>query len=394
MLNNSPFLLFKVECPICKIINEFEMIRVGAYAEDGRDTDFCPMNVKWRYPRYQAYNPLVFFTATCSNCYYTREFTNSFKDWKNDTGFRTYRLKQVKEKHLEQLSSADSMIQMIGEMINIRRYPNESAILKLHLAVFDEQLAEHHSKLDLGRFYLRIGWIFRDMEEGENPQLVYLRGLMHELDNKYGQLTQTVNAVKADAGMLSQNIRSHFETDQISAELRSPMLAFQDRYDAEIDEFVRCLDVAEGKLSDIGELIEEYKTNALDSWGGDSGPAFGKHASFQSFLTQLQKVWPGVAGNEREALEIAVQNYKAAFASGRDIAAGTQQIQASYLIAELSRRIGDYDGAKEYFNSTIKSGQEFIYQNRQDRSRTVLARKILELAIEQGRSNFVAAKQA
>jgi len=37
------------------------------------------------------------------------------------------------------------------------------------------------------------------------------------------------------------------------------------------------------------------------------------------------------------------------------------------------------------FNSTIKHGQEYIYQNRKDSSRTALARKILELAIEQGR---------
>ena len=110
MAKDSPFLLFKVECPICKTLNEFEMVRVGAYTEEGRDTDFCPLNVNWRFPKYQAYNPLVFFTATCSNCYYTRELTNSFKDWKNDNTFRTYRLKAVKDKHLEQLSTAGSVI--------------------------------------------------------------------------------------------------------------------------------------------------------------------------------------------------------------------------------------------------------------------------------------------
>lgn len=67
MATESPFLLFRVECPICKQLNEFETIRVGAYAEEGRDTDFCPANVKWRFPRYQGYNPLVFFIATCTN---------------------------------------------------------------------------------------------------------------------------------------------------------------------------------------------------------------------------------------------------------------------------------------------------------------------------------------
>ena len=153
-------------------MNEFELIRVGAYAEEGRDTDFCPMNVKWRFPRYQGYNPLVFFTATCSNCFYSRELTNDYKDWKNDSNFRTYRLKSVKERHLEQLSTADSVIKTLGAKIDLNRYPNESAILKLLLAITDEQMYDRHSRLDIGRFYLRIAWLFRDLEKGENPSLL------------------------------------------------------------------------------------------------------------------------------------------------------------------------------------------------------------------------------
>ena len=82
-----------------------------------------------------------------------------------------------------------------------------------------------------------------------------------------------------------------------------------------------------------------------------------------------------------------------AFKDGRDIAQGNQQIQASYLIAELSRRIGDYEQAKEYFNTTIRSGQELVYRHKGDRSRTALARKILELAIEQGRESMAKLKK-
>ena len=152
MANESPFYLTRLECPICKTLNEFETVRVGAYVEKGRDTDFCPLKVEWRYPKYQSYNPLAYFTATCSNCYYTREFNNSYKEWKNDGNFRTYRLKTVKEKHLDQLATADSVIKKMGQGIDLAEYPSESAILKLHLAAFDELFAERPSQLDLGRF--------------------------------------------------------------------------------------------------------------------------------------------------------------------------------------------------------------------------------------------------
>jgi uncharacterized protein (DUF2225 family) len=392
MAKDSPFLLFKVECPICKTINEFELIRVGAYSEEGRDTDFCPNNVEWRSPRYQGYNPLVFFTATCSNCYYTREFTNNFKDWKNDNYFRTYRLKQVKSKHLEQLSTADSVVKTMGDAIDIHGYPNESAILKLLLAIYDEYLADHTNKLDLGRLFLRTAWVFRDMTKGEDPRQQHLHGLMYELDNKYGMLSQTVSAAETETNTFADFMKSHFESDQVAAGIKSRMLAFEDRYSEQITDLRNCLSSAQVNLSEMNDLIGEYKTAIVGSSSDSSSREFGAHPSFEAFLLSIRKAWPQAVTNEHEALEKAIENYKAAFVSGREISPGPQQIQASYLIAELSRRVGDHEEAKQYFNSTIKNGQEFIYQNRSDRSRTALARKILELAIEQGKANLAEAK--
>lgn len=392
MTKDSPFLLFKVECPICKTINEYEMIRVGAYSEDGRDTDFCPQNIKWRFPKYQGYNPLIFFTATCGNCYYTREFTNNFKDWKNDNHFRAYRLKQVKDRHLEQLSTAGSAVKMMGDAVDIHSYPNESAILKLLLAVFDEQLADHGNKLDLGRFYLRIGWVFRYLRQDEDPRQQFLDGLMYELDKKFGMLSQAVAAAESESDTFADCLTSHFASDQIAAETKSRMLAFEDRYREQAGALKNCLRSAQAQLTELNNLTAEYKLATVGGGGSDGTRTFRAAASFDEFLLKIKRTWPEAVTNEREALEKAVANYKAAFVGGREISPGPQQIQASYLIAELSRRVGDYENAKQYFNSTIKNGQEFIYKNRDDRSRTALARKILELAVEQGKSNLAAAK--
>ena len=392
MSTDSPFLLFKVECPICKTINEFEQIKVGAYTEEGRDTDFCPQGITWRNPKYQASNPLLYFTATCSNCYYTQEFTNNFREWKNDNAFRTYRLKTLKTKHLEQLSTADSHVKGLGDAIDIQRYPNESAIIKLHLAIYDAQLVEHPSNLDLARFYLRIGWVFRDLDTGEDPKQVVLRGLLREIDDKYSALQGSIEGAQANMENLRSSVAAHFDTDQVRADVQSVMFSFRDRYDSELSGLGQKFQTVEEALGSLRALTNEYRTAILGG-GAESGEAaFGTYASFMDFLRQLQTRWDGVVTSEREALEKAIKYYKAAYAGGRDISPGAQQIQASYLIAELSRRIGDYDGAKQFFTSTIKSGQEFIYQNRRDRSRTALARKILELAIEQGRANLTASK--
>jgi uncharacterized protein (DUF2225 family) len=394
MSNESPFFLTKIECPICKTVNEFETVRVGAYYENGRDTDFCPREIKWRYPRFQGHNPLVYFTATCSNCYYTREFNNSFKEWKSDNNFRTYRLKTVKEKHLERLATADSLIRTMGEAIDITRHPNASAILKLSLAVYDEQLAERASNLDLGRFYLRVAWVFRDLEKGENPGVTFLKGLMLEVERQFGSLREAMSKGREELDAFARHLSSHFESDRLSAEIKSRILPFRERFESEINNLKQGFDDNDGKIAAFSSLMDEYQTAALGSEGNGEGMAFGQYRSFAEFLMTLKRSWDGIVTNEREAIEKAVHYYKEAFAGGRDISPGNQQIQASYLIAELSRRIGSYDDARQYFNSTIKHGQEYIYQNRKDPSRTALARKILELAIEQGRVNMAALKAA
>jgi uncharacterized protein (DUF2225 family) len=392
MSNESPFFLSKIECPICKTLNEFETVKMGAYYENGRDTDFCPKDIKWRYPRYQGHNPLLFFTATCANCYYTREFNNTFKDWKNDNAFRTYRLKTVKEKHLEKLAVADSIIRSLGEAVNTVQHPNESAIVKLLLAIYDEQLAERHSSLDLGRFYLRIAWVFRDLETGENPGITFLKGLMLELDRQFANFEQTLAKSQVELQTFARHLFSHFETDKISAEVKSRMYPYREKFTLQLESLEQNRAGLDHDAKACGGLMNEYKAAALGSDGSGNGLCFGQYPSFVEFLLSSKKNWDGIVTSEREALQQAAYHYKKAFAGGRDISPGNQQIQASYLIAELSRRIDDYDEARQYFNSTIKHGQEYIYENRKDPSRTALARKILELAIEQGKANMQALK--
>jgi len=394
MASETPFFLSKVECPICKTINEFETVRMGAYVEEGRDSDFCPRHIKWRYPKYDGYNPLVFFVATCSNCYYSREFSNSYKEWKKDNHFRTYRLREVKDKHLELLSTADSMVKRIGEAIDTARFPNQSAILKLHLAAFDEALCEHYNKLDLGRFYLRIGWVFRSLEGDENPQMSRMRGVMYELETRHDNINSAVQNTRDKVQDFVDAIRTEFGSEDITAQLRSQIVPYQEQFDSQLGAFSEKLHEVEQGLGALGELIEEFKTVGVGLGGDSTHPHFQGFPSFTDYLHDLRRNWDGIVTNEREALQSAVEYYKQAFTEGRGISPGNQQIQASYLIAELSRRVGDYESAREFFNHTIKHGQEFIYRNRHDKSQTALARKILELAIEQGKSNMEALQTA
>jgi len=387
MTSEVPFYLAKVECPVCKTVNEFETIKVGAYTEKGRDTDFCPSSITWRNPKYSAYNPLLYFTATCENCFYTREFTKNYKEWKNDSYFKTYRQKSIKDQHLNLLSESDSVIRAIGEKLDASRYPLQTALLKLTLAVLDETLNEKPSNLDLGRFYIRIGWLYRDMARGENPNQQSIKGHLVTIENKIDNLKSSLNDVNTNLYDVDHAITQEFEDDKIGSELKSILLPIRDKYDVELKSFHEMLKQLIGKIDDIEFVNNEHKQAALGGDSTDLESSYFEYKSFFEFLNQMSEKHRDIVLNEKEALTKAVEYYKLAFSEGRAIAQGNQQIQASYLIAELSRRIGQYEQAKEYFNTTIRSGQEFVYRNKGDRSRTALARKILELAIEQARDN-------
>ncbi len=392
MTSESPLFLTKIECPICKTLNEYETIRLGAYTERDRDTDFCPTDIIWRNPRYQAYNPLLFFTATCSNCYYTREFNNNYKEWQNDAYFKTYRLKRIKEKHLELLAESDSVIKLISTELDSKRFPSETAILKLILCIIDESLNDKLADLDLGRFYLRIGWLFRTMDKDENPNLHAIKGSLIELDHKLNTLKSDNDKLSLDVREFKQHVVMQFDDENLSADLKSLLYPVKDKYISELTSFEELLSLLDTKMEALELIAQEHKKLALGSSGGDLITGFHQHQSFYDFLSKIKPKWSLLPLNEKEALAHSVKHYIRAYQEGKDIGEGNQQIQASYMIAELSRRIGDHEQAKEYFNKTIRTGQEFIHRYKGDQSRTALARKILELAIEQGRNNLAQVK--
>lgn len=394
MAMESPLFLSKLECPVCGAINEFETIRVGAYTEGERLTDFCPSYIKWRNPKYQKYHPLLFFTATCYNCYYTREFNSKYKEWAKDNNFRAYRLKSIKEKHLSNLAEENSLLKLIGPLLDKEKYPHETSILKLILAIFDELFNEHPSDLDLARFYLRIAWIFRymsgSMTQPEEDGMDIPSSDHHEdISKGIDDLQIWMDGFGRNIEYLKEAVGTHLEN---IPELQLSSTPGKERYESIIGRL--CSVEEEGRLlvSELREFLNDLSHDTNGTSIDTSGEGFFDYPNFGVFLNKLIRIWNGVPRNEIEAIRLAVRHYINAYEIGKEIEHGNQTIQAAYLIAELSRQIGDHDTARQYFNTTIKAGQDFINEIRGDRNRSALTRKLLELAMTQGKKNLAEAK--
>jgi uncharacterized protein (DUF2225 family) len=404
---NSPFFVTQVECPVCGKINDFENIRAGAYTETERDTDFCPKGIIWVNPEYQKANPLLYFMATCPHCFYTHEFNNSFKEWKKNRFFSTRRLSSIRKKHLQELGQPESAINRFGEALDPEGHPFESAVIKLLLGIHDETIIEEFNPWDVGRYYLRIAWLYRENGQQKDTarnlnefSLTRLERTMNRLRSHYGneedeihhlamavetcfpppagiaeqdrqrrglrtEITQAVNKIKGDISSLRENLD---ELAEILAESKNLMVV------SESGNIEIAAEAGENSIS--GETFRE----------GKNQPIFG------TFLASIKKIWPELPLGEIEAMKFALGYYKQSHQQTTEIEQENQKIQAAYLIAELSRRVGNYGEAESYFDEAKRIGQDFIRRNQDDLNKIALAQKIVELAESQKKLNLVKAK--
>ena len=386
--NQEPFFRIKLECPVCKQINRFEVIKRGGYTESGRDTDFAPLGHIWENPAYQKYNPLLFFTATCKKCYYTRELNSSYKEWQSDSNFKSYRLPLQRKKHLAELASDDSIVKLLGKQININSYPFESAIIKLLLAIYDERLLDRCSSLDIARLFIRIGWIYRDQGQDDGSQSsahLMLSKIQIEIDRLKDDLSEFGSRITSLHYLISQDfdrvIGSAVES-AVSSKLKSAMENVQQGWSS----FIEDIDLLQTEFDDVKKEIQVPHPDSPEPTG------FGEYPGFCDFLYTIKDRWNEIPVNETEALALALKYYMKAYQDSREIKAGLQQLQAAYLIAELSRRIGDPSQAAEYFIISSKLAQELKMKCRNDKSIFSNAQKILEMALEQKHSVREAAR--
>jgi uncharacterized protein (DUF2225 family) len=400
---DSPFFMTKVECPVCGQVNEFENIKAGAYTETGRDTDFCPNGRVWANSEYQKINPLLYFMATCPNCFYTHEFNETFKEWKSDRSFITHRLSLIRERHKEELKQEESLINRLGQALDPEGRPFESAVIKLLLGIYSERTTEKPNALDLGRYFLRIAWLYRENQEGrdtphkmEKLNLTSMEKTLRALQLNCQNHEEKIYDLKASVDSCFRTQAGVMEMDQKGEQLKIKYLKGLDKIQEHFSSLQESLDELTDMCAQIhNSSLGSESENTQITHGILQGLVLGddkNHLIFVNFLSSLKESWPEIPLNEYEAMKSALKYYKQSYQEAKDITQKNQKIQAAYLIAELSRRVGDLKEAENYFEEAKRTGQDFIRRNQDDPNKIALAQKIVELATKQGKVNLVQAE--
>lgn len=381
--SQDPLFFSEVPCPVCKTANKYENIKNGSYSETGRDTDFMPTGRTWLNQEYQKYDPLLFFMATCSKCFYTRELNKDYKNWQTDTSFKTYRLRNIQQKHLAGLSDKDGLLQLLGTHLDRDKYPFETAVIKFLLGIYDLKYLERPSNLDIGRYFLRIGWLFRAKGTQNSMGSDGTSGFFQQLKGAAQGANQILPGYDDKVANLKKLISNDFS--QVFSDIPEA-----DQHKKQMEQILNDISVSLEPIIKANQKLLEAFNNAEQVLTGqvtNHEDEFFEYDGFQSFLKLAKARWDEVPLNERDALGKAAEYYKKAYETSGEISQGIQQVQAAYLIAELARRIGEKDESNQFFNQTIKMGREIVMGKKADKSTINYTQKLLEMAMEQARLN-------
>lgn len=165
----TPFYFKSIACPICREIAQNVVFKPKIYSERKVDIDKHVLAYGWSEPDFKDYHPQLYLFWHCNNCGYTAEkadFENPGKDfWSN---FRI--LKRAFPEKLQADRTAEKLVAWLGKEVNYDQM-NYPMSFKLHiLGIYIQEILEQESRdtLKLGRYYLRTGWLLRELKEIKN----------------------------------------------------------------------------------------------------------------------------------------------------------------------------------------------------------------------------------
>ena len=157
---------YTLKCPICEAENTHnrlkrDMVRPVVSGGDGH-----PIENKWTLGGYELINPLEFFWGICGRCHYAGELESPEyrQAERNLSSYRSKLRPDAIKTLMEGVSTSRGLAVAIGSRLNDSD-PAVALLAKFYLGVYSHCQQQKIIPGNIARCYLRIGWIFRDLEQ-------------------------------------------------------------------------------------------------------------------------------------------------------------------------------------------------------------------------------------
>ena len=161
----------EVLCPLCKRISTQKRLKPHVFTERERDVDLRPKTFHRSIPRVEMAHPPLFYMWHCVNCHFVASnalYEEAFKSF----GATADRIRERLAGALTDEPAASAIQERLVRFLRDDPLDHFQAVVLTLLAIHQLKVLQGMANvdpLDLGRYYLRLAWLFADIEE--NPTL-------------------------------------------------------------------------------------------------------------------------------------------------------------------------------------------------------------------------------
>jgi len=154
---------YEITCPICENKNELLRLKADICRPVETEGDGHPLRFKWGKPGFETVDPKQYFWGVCAQCGFAGEMEDA--DYRQAAkAIEAYR-QNFQTEALEQLRTAaangEGVTQALVEKVRDDD-PFGRVLAQFHLGIWSQGLRLKMIPNNFARYYLRIGWLFRD----------------------------------------------------------------------------------------------------------------------------------------------------------------------------------------------------------------------------------------
>ena len=354
----SPFVTKAIACPVCYTKTEHRFFRRRIFTIEETEPDQHVTRYKWTSDTVERVNPLYYAIYFCPECFYADVAEEFSKPYETESGAATV-------KAFKQTASDNTLVSLIGQHIDYEDIDFDAA-LRLHflaVAVHSLPAVEPQDPYKLGRLYLRIGWLYREREQGLPEGIDADSAADDASAHDAGCAPQLLAAAEAFQESCSQ-LGNQWEDLEHLARQRAQELAQGDSesdnpYPPHVEALTSAWNALNAGLHELRDAAFRDASALLPETGEDSGEtAQSSRASARqerraqflpraTFMERLQSLWESVPRNESDALALALEGFLRALTDDVRFDNPQSRLKISSLVIELQIRMGDYEGALE-----------------------------------------------
>ena len=210
---------YEFPCPVCEARNTFFRLKPDICRPGDQEGDGHPRAWRWTKPGFDSLDPKQLFWGICQKCRFAGELDDAdFRAAEKDPeGFKGQYNSSALDRLVAGSLAGKSAVQALGKIINAKD-PFATVIAQFHLGIYSHCLRQRIAPGSLARYYLRLAWIYRDLEayytgaslEGVKKQLAAIEDRWNTELPKHKDYPQAPELVKEEVAALRLS-RAYFQ---------------------------------------------------------------------------------------------------------------------------------------------------------------------------------------